>query len=215
MMLTEKCQRAQQAIDDLVLAEQYKHQHATIRERSLEWGKLRQRLNVVLEQAGWLGLTPEDVVDFSKLLKAVRADARTALNRLDQSQDAASLAKDELWKRLTSEMGKATRILLEATKNRWQSLIDEIGRPSAPQSLKGKVASIPANRKILSVYEETYREFQLLARQVTPSEEGDVAALRLAATKCSETASELSYDVPAEVQVFFRAIDRKIGRAHV
>lgn len=207
MTLAEQCQQARSTIEALVVAQRLQHQRTTLRERTTEWEKARSDWAKAVEQAGWIHLRPESVPDCAKIQLALRRDAREAQKRLSDMQDVSSLATDPLWTRLLRSTDKAAEALRRATQNAWRTWVESTERPIAPAVLRSKVASIPANREILKRYQQVHAVYERLAAQSEPRGAADAAELRAAEAECKEAVDGLSYNVPAAVEVFFRAVD--------
>lgn len=207
MTILERCAAVAEALTRVEVVRKNAHQRASIEQRSQEWTSRMARLSSTRVKASWLGLEPSSVPAFTDAWQKVRGLAGTAANRLAESEDAASLSADASWVQLLSAAGTANDALEDAVKCAWRALIAEGGAVEPPSALKSRIAQTPRNNEGMSSYEQHHAAYARLVSQGMPKTADDPRALADALRGCRNAFHALEFDVPTEVEMFFKAVN--------
>lgn len=207
MTLLQRCVAISEKLAQVESIQRNAHQRAAIDKRLEEWRPCLASLETARTRLSWVGLNAQEVPAASTALSRVRSLAAEAAGLLAETSNVGALAQGDLWTRLLRTSDGATSTLNEAAQLAWSSTVSGYGVTEAPLDLRSRLPQTPSNAEAMVRYEERYAIYARLANQKSPKSADDVRALREAVGSLRETYAGLRFDVPAEVEAFFKAVN--------
>jgi hypothetical protein len=174
--------------------------------RTKQWSTELADLQSANQRAIWLSVELSKLPSFPEQFAYTRQLARQAAERLDERPDVEVLIEEDLWVRLLQTTQKTAATAWTEVKRAWAWRVEEFNQLTLPQQLRVTASPLPQNAELLTKYEENFRAASRFAAMESPKTADQPASFVQAIDTCRSLAAQLSFDAPAEVEEFFRAI---------
>lgn len=205
--LLQRCQVLDTKLNALMLAKRHADDYKTIQQRTQEWKVRSENRRVLRSQTACLGLAAEDVKGVSSRRAALRQNAGTILERLQQDDDINELTRDVAWKRLLKSADGLAEYLDAAGRKAWSAYLEEQGALENPVALHLRTPPTPQNDDALRAYRASYAAYETIARLSLPRTADDLVQLATHITACRQAFAQLTFDLPAEIKRFYESIN--------
>lgn len=205
--LLQRCITLDEKINSLALAKRHAADHRLIQQRAEEWGDQNQKLKALNLKANLLVFSTEDANVISSRRSALRKNAGTILERLQQDCDFKELTKDASWQRLLKAVEGMKDDLDASIRRAWCTYIDEQGILEDPSVLRQRTPRTPNNDINLEAYQASFSGYLATARLSSPRSEEDFSDIATHIAACRQAFSRITFDLPDDVKYFFEAIN--------
>jgi hypothetical protein len=205
--LLQRCQMLDTKLKSLTLAKRHADDHRLIQQRTQEWKDRNEKLKVLRSRTACLALAAEDVKVVSSRRAALRQNAGTILERLQQDGDINELTRDAAWKRLLKSAEGLTEDLEAAGRKAWSAFLEGHSTLENPAALRLRTPPTPQNDDALRAYQTSHAAYEAVARLSLPRTAEDLAQLAAHVAACRQAFRLLTFDLPAEVRRFYEAIN--------
>jgi hypothetical protein len=204
--LLQRCQAVTAKVQQLTLAQRHANQQRQVQERTREWKSRHEKLKIVRARAACLPQAAEARTSVAEKRAHLRHNAAQVLERLKSLDDIAQLTDDASWTRLLASVESLADELETSGRSAWRSHIDEQGALEEPAWLRNRAPSTPMNDAAIAAYQTNYGAYAGLVKLPMPRSPDDLAQLSQLIAACRTEAAKITFDVPADVQRFFQAI---------
>lgn len=205
--LLQRGQLLNAKLRSLSLAKRHADDTLLIQQRTQEWNDQNQRLEALKSRIACLTLVNEDAKMVSAKRSALRQNAGTILERLQQNDDIKELTRDAAWRRLLNSSEGLSEILEAAGQRAWRTYVDEQGTLENPDSLRLRAPPMPQNENALQTYQASFAAYKAIARLPMPRTTEDLTQLSTHVDACRLAFAQITFDLPAEVRCFYDAIN--------
>lgn len=205
--LLQRCQALDAKLTSLALAMRHANDLNLIHQRTQEWKERNKRLEVLRSRTACLTFAAEDVRGVTAKRAALRQNAETVLARLQQQDDISELTRDAAWRRLLSSSEGMREVLEEAGRRAWSTYRDEQGTLEDPAVLSQRTPPTPQNNDALQAYRASHAAYRSIASLSLPRSPDDLTQLTAHVAACRQAFARLTFDLPADVKLFFEAIN--------
>jgi hypothetical protein len=207
MNLHDLCSGLNVTLMQLEAARRGADQGAAIDQRQKQWTAALAALQAARSRADWLEIDASQVQGFIAPWTHTQDLAEQAAQRLEANPDIDVLTQEDLWVRLLQTAQSSAETLAQAVRQRWAELVAPFSELTPVNQLRASASPVPQNQALLEVYETDYRIASRLASLDQPRTDADPQALAQSLESCRQAAAGLRFDVPAEVETFFRAVN--------
>lgn len=204
--LLQRCRTVTAKVEQLTLAQRHANQQRQVQERAREWRSRYDALQSLVARVASLSLDAEAQRRLADKRERLRHNSSQVLDRLKSLGDIGELTGDALWTRLLASVVGLAEELEASGKSAWKSYVDAQGVLEAPAWLNNRAPSTPINEAALAAYRGHYRVYSDLVKLPMPRSADDLGQLSTVIAMCRAEAARITFDVPPDVQRFFRAI---------
>lgn len=204
--LLQRCQSVAAKSQEFTLAQRHASQQRQVQERTREWKSCYEKLTDISARAAFLPLSAEALKSIDEKRVQLRHNAEQILLRLNTLEDIAELTADASWARLLSSVKALSEELEASVKLAWKSYIHEQGALDTPTWLREQAPYMPRNDAAITAYKEHYSVYAGLVKLTMPRTSKDLVQLSQIIATCRYEAARIEFDVPPDVQQFFKAI---------
>lgn len=197
---------AQAQLNRTHIANQVRHQLATIQSRQLEWDSARKPIDVLYAKLQWFGPEASDAADLQEALGKVRYLSGQAQELLRSGTDMEVLSKEELWLRLINQAKTAADTARLAVRAAWRARILAVGTFPAPEEIGNLMMPSPANQAALRSYRDQHERYRVLRDRPEPGSESDLNSLDQYAKELQVRQQSFALNLPPDVKLFRAAL---------
>jgi hypothetical protein len=202
------CKSLESTLAQLEAARRGAQDGEAIDQRMQQWKSELADLQSSRQRADWLRIELSQVPLYPEQFAYTRQLAEQAAQRLEVRLDIEALTEEDLWVRLLQTAQKTAGTAWAQVKHTWVQRVEEEFRQLTPShQLRATASPLPQNNALLADYEVHYRAASRFAAMEVPKSAGDPEAFTNSIDTCRSVAAKLRFDAPAEVEVFFRAIN--------
>jgi hypothetical protein len=206
MTLLETCIELTEKIELLQLSRQNLNQRAAIQHRYEEWADVANDLDRGRKVLQWLGKQPADFTPGRAAQAKVKSLAIQAATRLAEGGSADSLVEGTLWRRLLAAGREAATVIDQFASTEWKGYVASLDQVDTPENLQARLPQTPENLSRMETYKSNYRAYVQITTQERPRNSGDLELVKLKAEDLAAVFQTLQFDVPPDVERFFRAV---------
>jgi hypothetical protein len=195
-----------QQLSSLSLAKQNMDEVRRIQERSTEWKTVKAKLERLETSAEILSPTERQAPELVSMRNSVRRQAADIRKRLQAASDVAGLEQDASWRKLLSSVTGLAEQLEKAALETWKKAVEECGSLEMPSTVRALMPPTPENESAARRYDDSFRQFQEVAKRRIPTSLSDLSSLRAHADACRRAYGSITFDVPEDVRVFLKAV---------
>ena len=208
MKLADRCAAVATSLVKVDAASRNANQRAAVEIRAREWNTRRSELEGVQKRISLVGLKSSDIPAAANTVNHLRSLAVEAAARLAESGDVSTLPNDDLWTRLLTTAEGVQEALSNAGQEAWRSLVSSIGTVEVPHEVRARLPmTTPPNAEVFAQYEAQHAVYSRIANQKLPTSADDTQTLRDAVATMRLLYGRLQFDVPEDVEAFFRAVN--------
>jgi hypothetical protein len=204
--LLQRCQTLDTKIKALALAKRHADDLKHIQQRTGEWRERNVRLKGIQTQTNPLTLAAEDSKTVASKQAALRQNGGKVLARLKENDDIKELTRDAAWTRLLRASDGLAEVLETAGRSAWRAHLEQQGTLENPATLRQRAPPTPQNEEALRAYQVSHAAYAAIARLPLPRTPEDLAQLSTHVAACRQAFARLTFDLPAEVRIFYEAI---------
>jgi hypothetical protein len=205
--LLDKCAVILGTLNQVEIARRNASQRAAVDQRVREWADCSSKMERARERARLIDLTDPQAETCRSEWKKARELAAAAAERLAETGDASSLSKDALWTQLLASARAAAESTENAISAAWQIFVQEHEPVESAAAVRGRLSLTPENEKTLRDYEAVHTAYSRLKSQAAPRTANDRQDFLDALAQCREVFERFHFDVPSEVDAFFKAVN--------
>lgn len=204
--LLQQCQNLDTRLKALALAKRHAADLRLIQQRTAEWSERNAKLKGIEAQTSPLALGAEDAKSVASKRSNLRQNAGKVLARLKENDDIKELTRDAAWTRLLKASEGLAEDLETAGHNAWRAHLEQQGTLEDPATLRLRTPPTPQNEEALWAYQISYVAYAAIARLPLPRTPEDLTQLSTNLAACRRAFARLTFDLPAEVKVFYGAL---------
>jgi hypothetical protein len=189
------------------VANQTKHELAALQERITEWDGIVKARATLKHKAKVIDPTLLARTEISSTDVEVTKLVDSAKELLQGGADVQTLARENVWTRLTELAKKSNELIRSAAQEEWKTFLETLGNIEAPSALEARMLKTPANQEVLTRYREHFAKTQPILRLDLPASESDKATLIAAVEAIRQLKDQLKSSAPEVVRLFLRAIE--------
>lgn len=191
----------------IAIARKTTNQRAAIQTRVQEWNLRLASITSLRTKHSWLGSTQAPQSKFVDEFPAVVALSAEARKRFAEGEGVEALAEGSLWTRLINATDAAIKTMEETLQSGWRQFVDGHGVIETPATLRGRLPQSPGNKQAMTGYDAQHATYARLANQKVPRSADDPQTLATAIGVLRQTFAGFQFDVPPDVEVFYKAVD--------
>jgi hypothetical protein len=207
MNLMELCKSLEPTLAQLEAARRGAQDGEAIDQRMQQWKSELADLQSSRQRADWLRIELSQVPLYPEQFAYTRQLAEQAAQRLVVRPDIEALTEEDLWVRLLQTAQKTAGTAWAQVKRTWAQRVEEFRQLTPSHQLRATASPLPQNDAPLADHEVHYHAASRFAAMEVPKSAGDPEAFANSIDACRSLAAKLRFDAPAEVEVFFRAIN--------
>lgn len=188
------------------IANQVRHQLATIQSRQSEWDAARKPIDALYVKLQWFGPEASSVEDLQEVLGKVRYLSGQAQELLRSGTDVEVLSQDELWVRLINQAKTAADTARTAVRAAWRARVLAAGALPAPEEISNLMMPSPANQAALRVYREQHERYRALRDRLEPGSESDLDSIDQYVKELQARQQLFALNLPPDVKLFREAL---------
>ncbi|MEJ8827218.1 hypothetical protein WKW80_35430 [Variovorax humicola] len=188
------------------IANQVRHQLATIQSRQSEWDGARKPIDALYAKLQWFGAEVSADADLQEVLGKVRYLSGQAQELLRSGTDMEVLTQDELWVRLINQAKTAADTARAAVRAAWRARVLAAGTLPAPEEISNLMMPSPTNQAALRAYREQHERYRALRDRLEPGSESDLYAVDQYARDLQARQQSFALNLPPEVKLFREAL---------